>query len=444
MTPRDPNVIRKYLGIQAAWFISAGLQMVMFPFLLKVVLDVPAGQIGLATFAMTFPMFLLMLPGGALADRIDGRYILSVTHGLAVIPPTLLATAIVFDQLSYPVMLIYGVTIGIVGAFSQPARDSLLNRVVATDGGRLSLQQAVGFATLTMFVCQIIGMMIALFADIVGAQWVIICQGLVLFASLGLITSLRLDIVAQRTDAWTARGQLSEIGSGLKEAFGSPQIMPVVIVAFLIGVFYIGTFQVLMPVLVTEAYGSESWRIGLGPMTFFSGTIVTSMLLIRRGGVERAGLALTLAVCTGTVVLFGLSLAVPYLIFLFFIFVWGLGAGVAITMSRTIVQELAPDSHRGRLLSIFSMGFMGGAPMGALAIGPIVDATNPHVATLFPAIAMVICLGTLLLTTKLAHVRLRGHKAAEIPSTADERSDKLSVGLEAVQVAAQSSGEPKT
>ncbi len=444
MATRDPFVIRKYLGIQAAWFISAGLQMVMYPFLLKVVLDVPAGQIGFATFAMTFPMFLLMLPGGALADRIDGRHILSVTHGLAVIPPALLATAIVFDQLSYPVMLIYGVSIGIVGAFSQPARDSLLNRVVQTDGGRINLQRAVGLATLTMFVCQIIGMFIALTADNIGTEWVIICQGVVLFASLGLIRSLRLDAVEQRTDTWTLKAQLSEIGSGLKEAFGSPQIMPVVIVAFLIGMFYIGSFQVLMPVLVTETYGEESWRLGLGPMTFFSGTIVTSMLLIRRGGVERAGMALTLAVCTGTVVLFSLSVTVPYLVFLLFIFVWGLGAGVAITMSRTIVQELAPESHRGRLLSIFSMGFMGGAPLGALMIGPIIDATDPHIAALFPGTAMVICLTTLLLTTQLFRVRLTGHKASAIPSTAEEQSDKLSAEIAATPVTARMTEEPKS
>lgn len=444
MTPRDPIVIRKYLGIQAAWFISAGLQMVMFPFILKVILDVPAGQIGLATFAMTLPMFLLMLPGGALADRIDGRHILAVTHGLAVIPPALLATAIVFDSLSYPVMVIYGAALGVVGAFSQPARDSLLNRVVAADGGRMNLQRAVGLATLTMFVCQIIGMMIALFADTIGAQWVIICQGVVLFASLTLITSLHLDAIEPPKSVWTAKGQLNEIGSGIKEAFGSPDIRPVIIVAFLIGVFYIGTFQVLLPVLVTEAYGSESWRLGLGPMTFFSGTIVTSVLLIRQGGIERAGLALTLAVCTGTVILFSLSLTVPYLVFLLFIFTWGLGAGVAITMSRTIVQELAPASHRGRLLGIFSMGFMGGAPLGALMIGPIIDATNPHMATLFPGVAMVICLSTLILTTKLTHVRLHGHKLAPIPSTADEQSDNLSAEIGATPVAAKMPEEPKS
>lgn len=415
MSGRDPFVIRKYLGVQAAWFTSAGLQMVMYPFLLKVTLDLPAHLIGVATFAMTLPMFLFMIPGGALADRFDGRRILALMHSLAVIPPALLATVILLDQLTYPILLIYGCAMGFVGAFSQPARDSLLSRVVQADGERITLQQAVGMASLTMFACQILGMLVAMTADYIGPQFVVFIQGLVMFSSIWLVAALRVEAKEAPATAWSIGGQFHDMGDGIIEAFKSPQIMPVVVIAFLIGMFYIGSFQVLMPVLVSDFYGGESWRMGLGPLTFFSGTIVTSTILMRRGGVERAGLTLVFAVASGMVTMFLVAIfrEAPYLLFLSFIFLWGLGAGIAITLSRSIVQELAPESHRGRLLSVFSTGFMGGAPIGALVIGPLVEQYDPHDAALVPAFSMLTCLTILTLTTQLTKIKLKKHAPGE-------------------------------
>ncbi len=380
--------------------------MVMFPFLLKVVLDVPPQLIGLATFAMTLPAFLFMLPGGALADILDGRKILFVTHALAVIPPALLATTIVLDLLSYPVLLAYGVCLGLIGAFSQPARDTLLSRVVMADGGKMSLQRAVGLASMTMFACQMIGMVLAMTADTIGPQWVIALQAVILFASLALIASFHLEPAAGAPRKWRLAEQLRDMRGGVVEAFSSPALLPVILVAFLIGIFYIGSFQVLMPVLVAETYGGESWRMGLGPLSFFSGTIITTMVLVRRGGVERAGRLLAISVSSGAAILLLMSLTVPYPVYLLFIFCWGIGGGGAITLSRTIVQELAEESHRGRMLSLFSMGFMGGAPIGAITIGPLVAHFGAHKAALFPAVAMLLCLVMLVSTTKLVHIRL--------------------------------------
>ncbi|MEM8920941.1 MAG: MFS transporter, partial [Pseudomonadota bacterium] len=70
-------------------------------------------------------------------------------------------------------------------------------------------------------------------------------------------------------------------------------------------------------------------------------------------------------------------------------FIWGLASGVSITMSRSIVQSAAPPDKLARVLSIYQLGFMGGAPLGAALMGVVVDQTGPQLVALVPAIGMI-------------------------------------------------------
>ena len=48
---------------------------------------------------------------------------------------------------------------------------------------------------------------------------------------------------------------------------------------------------------------------------------------------------------------------------------WGLNMGVTTNLARAIVQESAQEAYRGRILSAFSVGMLGSAPIGALLLG---------------------------------------------------------------------------
>ena len=89
------------------------------------------------------------------------------------------------------------------------------------------------------------------------------------------------------------------------------------------------------------------------------------------------------------------------IVFYALVLVWGLGAGVTISMSRTIVQEHAPTAHRARVMSIYQLGFTGGMSIGALAVGYVVAAVGARNAALVPAAAMALVLFYVLSTTKL-------------------------------------------
>jgi MFS-type transporter involved in bile tolerance (Atg22 family) len=87
------------------------------------------------------------------------------------------------------------------------------------------------------------------------------------------------------------------------------------------------------------------------------------------------------------------------------VFGWGLSAGVSIAMSRSIVQDAAPKDQIARVLSIYQLGFMAGAPLGAAMMGGLVDAFGPYRIALVPAIGMVSLIAWVMIRTPIWHLR---------------------------------------
>jgi len=111
----------------------------------------------------------------------------------------------------------------------------------------------------------------------------------------------------------------------------------------------------------------------------------------------------------GVLVLTLMTFKAPLFALYVLVFVWGMGAGVTISMSRTIVQEHAPPAHRARVLSIYQLGFTGGMSIGALFIGFVVELVGARTATLVPAGAMALVIVGLLATTRIWHITALKH-----------------------------------
>jgi len=86
-------------------------------------------------------------------------------------------------------------------------------------------------------------------------------------------------------------------------------------------------------------------------------------------------------------------------------FVWGIGAGISMTQSRTIVQIVAPPTHRARLMSLFQMGLGGGGPIGALLTGSICAVWGVQAALLLPALGMMLLIALILFRSRLWSIR---------------------------------------
>lgn len=386
--------LRLYLGGQASWYISLGIQFVIFPFLVTQVLHEPAARLGIAQMSLMAPSLLFMLLGGTVADHGDVRRILVRMHWLAAIPPLVLAVVFVSGYLSYPFLIAYALAMGTLGAFAMPARDSALTRIVETD-----IQQAVTLTMGTQMGGQLAGMLIVAFAAIIGAPALLIFQAALLIAG-GWATTKLQPLPPTQVD--TGEGRLAQILDGIATARAHSIVFAVIGVNFAVGLFYVGSFMVVLPLMVRDIYHSTvtefAIRFALINICFWGGTIFATMALLKIGHIARRGRVMMGAITSGLVILALLSLTIPFAVLCILCFLWGIGAGTTMTMGRTIVQLAAPESHRARVLAFYQLGFSGGAPIGSLLMGFLVGGLGIHQAVLVPAFVMVGVVGALFLS----------------------------------------------
>jgi MFS family permease len=385
-------------GHHAAWYFAgiasfmlpAGIQAVLLPHLLAIELQQPAARFGATQMLVQLPMLVLLLFGGLVADRLDPRRLLMGLQVAALIAPLALALAVSGGQVSEGIVLLYAIAWSVVSAFAMPARDGLLNRVAGTQ-----VQQTVTRALAVQFGAQVLGYGVAGVADRTGVVAVLLVQCTVLV--LGTIAAQRLPAGAPREarDASAPReGWWQALVGGLSLLFADAPMRGTFLLLAGLGVFFAGTFVVLMPLAVRDLYGGTAQDISIGFAVFVLGTLTSIIGLMRRGGTAWPGRALVAVLLGGCVVLAPLAFAPPLWGFQACIFLWGMGGGVAMTMSRTIMQERAPPTHRARVMAAFSLANAGGAPVGSLLMGLAVGALGVQHAVLVPiaGVAIVTCL----------------------------------------------------
>lgn len=395
---------RWYLCGVSAWFASFGIQAVVVTYLVTTVLQLPASWIGIAQAVMNLPAVMLLLVGGAVADHLDNRSVLITLHSLAAIPAVLLASAVAFGWLSLEWVIGYGLAMGTITGFMMPAREAMLARVIVHDGDG-AVQRAVTNTLGIQFLSQMVGMAITTFARAFGVAPLLLLQSAAqLF---GAVAASNLDPARRSGGAQqhSLADHAMRIVDGIREVGQSRALLPVTIITFAIGILLIGSFMVVLPVIVRAEYGGTVVQFALMSLAFWSGSIIASLSIARLGNIRERGRLIVLSLVIGGIVLMTLSIPTSITVFYSLVFAWGTGAGVMISMARTVVQENAPPGHLARVMSVYQLGFTGGMPIGAFLLGFVVHSVGARASALVPGIGMLLVLGVLLATTELWRIR---------------------------------------
>jgi len=393
------NAFPVYLAGLATWFVPLGIQMVLFPWLVAVVLHMDAFAVGVAQAALMAPSLLFLPLGGLMADRGNARRLLLRYHLIYALPPLALALVLWSDGLSYPLLIAYGLAVGAIGAFAIPTRDALLP-VMAPKGG---LPKAVALATALQFGGQLLGIACASTADRFGALPLLLLHSGMVLAGCIFVRRLPDPPPHPKTEH---PGFWRSIGEGVSAAAKSDQIWPVMLLNFGVGIFYVGPFMAVLPLAIRDHYAGGAAELSYMNLAFWAATIMASMALAGLGRrFTLRGRLIGCAVLTGAVILLLLATLPPFPVFLALIFIWGIGAGITMTQSRTVVQIVAPATHRARLMSLFQLGLSGGGPIGALLTGTICSVWGLQAALLIGGIAMLLMIAIVLLRSRLWSMR---------------------------------------
>lgn len=400
-----------YYVLVGLYFFSFGMQFVLFPSLVAFFLSATPEGLGLAQSALSAPMFCLLLFGGLLAERAKAGPTLAKLHLIFAFASIALASVIASGALTYPILIAYAVMVGGCAAFMMPVRDAALNGVVAREAARgrnTPIATAAAITTAVQIGAQITGILVARFAGAHPAPFVAL-QAIVL--TLGAAVSLGLQAPKPTGHERTIAGALKDMGDGLGYAFRNPIMSAMLISAAYVGVFVIGSFQVLFPLIIRASYGGDAQMQGsqLGTLfaCFWGASFISAVLLSRLKPLRRPGRAMIFSHIVGACALSSFALDKPFLAFAAVVAVWGFAAGVAISTSRSITQGAAEPRYLGRVLAVYSMGFMGGAPIGSIVVGFAASELGPRAAALIPGVGLILAAIALALLTPLWRYKTR-------------------------------------
>jgi MFS family permease len=352
-----------------SWFGAFGMQGVLFAWILVGELHADSEWVGTAQTATMLPNVFLLMVGGATADRFDPRRLLIGLHCLAPIPVLCLALAAELEVLTIPIVIAFALAMGTFTAFANPARDALLSRVAGDN-----LMGAVSGITAVQFASQASGSLVAALARVIGSPTALCIHACVL--GCGAIFAKQ---IPRRTTSEThsqpvalppmnLRATLGGMREGLAIVARTPALRGSLLAVFAVGLFFIGPFSVVLPLMIRDVYGGGVAQLAIAMSLFPLGTISGSLVL-RRFGLRRKGRAMLVALFSAAVLEASIGIGLPFWVFALAAYGWGLAGAVFLNASRTIFQEYAPPAYRGRVLAAYHLGFMSGGPIGAFASG---------------------------------------------------------------------------
>lgn len=368
-----------YLGSTWLWNSCFAMQAILFTTLMTHYLQVPANELGNAQAVILIPQIVFMLMGGASGDKQDARAMLIRVHALAVIPPLVLAVVFMTGALNQWTLIAYALSLGILVSYAWPVRDAILNEIAPGD-----IQRAVTIVMGLWGAGNIVGNFLGGQHEELGVVPLLLIQSALFIVGVAAISRLsplrpesaqifrKLNLNFKAIAAST-RDNIREIRFGIRQVWNLTDIRSVISLNVLSGFFNTGAWIVGFPIIVRDFYhyGPESYAVVM--IGFSVGQIITNFLLYFVLPVKHPGRFLIVTLVIRASVLVLIYLGLPFFWFVFVVGIWGVNAGIAMTMARSIVQEAAPAESRARVMSIFSLGFMGVAPFGALAMGYLIE-----------------------------------------------------------------------
>jgi MFS family permease len=352
----------------AAWFGAWGMQQVLVPWLVVNVLHSSATRTGVVQMMTMLPTIFLLPFGGALADRVDARWLLASLHVAAGLAPAAIALAIANDALAIDVLIAAALFTGLVNSFSNPSRDSLLSRVAGSD-----LTRAVAGVITAQFLAQGVGMLLARQADEIGGAAALSVQAAIV--ALGAVFCFRLPGKPARASAARAPLSAHELLAGARFVWRG-ELRAVWPLIAGVGLFFSGAYNVLFPVMVRDVYQGGVDEIAILLFAFPAGTIFASGWLFFRG-IRRKGRALAIAQIIGALSVIGCGFGAPFWAVVASTFAWGLAGGIFMTTGRALFQERAPLDERARIMAVHQLAMVASGPLGALLSGALGDAIGP-------------------------------------------------------------------
>ncbi len=357
--------------------------------------------LGTVGFAGQIPVFLLAPVSGMIADRHNRHRIIIGTQTVAMVLALILAGLTLAGVVHVWHIMVLAALLGVVNALDIPARQAFLVDMV----GKEDLMNAIALNSSMFNGARVIGPAVAgVLVASIGEGWCFFANGvsyLAVIAGLLLMTLDRLQV----TDR--ASSPFEHIVEGFRFVRDTAPIRTLLLLIGLVSLVAM-PYTVLMPIFADQILHGGAKGLGLLMGATGVGALAGALVLAMRSGLRGLGriIALTSAGFGVSLVLFAFS----RMFWLSAAFLVGAGFSMMLQMaaSNTLIQAMVPDRLRGRVMSAYSMMFMGMAPLGALFAGAVAHKLGAPLAV---AIGGAGCLvGSALFASRLPRLRVQARQ----------------------------------
>jgi len=333
--------------------------------------------LGLDTFLAQLPVLLFMLIGGVVADRYDRRRLLTGSQYVQMFSAFTLTALILSGHVKVSYIFLLSFVSGCGQAFGGPAYQSMIPQLVP----RRDLPNAIALNSTQFNLSRVLGPTAGgIVLALVGTAGCFALNGLSFFFVVFALSRLR---VPPHTPPATKTNLGEELKSGLHYVRDNPLMLTLTILVF-VSTFLTMPILTMLPSFATAVLTNNTHA----PQTRLSmllacqglGSIVGALTIGSLGRFKHMGRVLLVVQVMLGVLIGAFALSRTLTLSLGLLFVGGMFFMAVFSISFSLVQLIAPDHLRGRVVSIYMVSLRGGWPIGSLVAGAMADKFSaPHV-----------------------------------------------------------------
>lgn len=339
--------------------------------------------LGVVGFASQIPAFFITPLSGVFADKLNRQKVLLITQFVAMIIALILSALIFTNNINVNFIIIAAVTNGVAFAIDNPFRHAFLVNMI---DDRKDLPNAIALNSTMYNSARFIGPPIGGFLVAYAGEGVcFLVNGLSYLAVIASLLAMKLKPFEKSKKNSAV---LTDLIGGFKYAYNTSHLKVLLFMVIIISLIGL-PFQVFMPVFAKDILQGDSQTLGYLTGTLGAGALSGALLLANQSSIGKFPniifiSALMFAIGLGVFTLSQeISLSLPAL------FITGFGMVVLYAACNTMLQTMVNESMRGRIVSLYSMSFMGFTPIGSILLGSITEIVGLQI-TLF--ICAILCL----------------------------------------------------
>jgi len=387
---------RLFFGGQGVSLIGTWMQQIAMSWLVYRMTQ-SAFLLGVIGFLGQIPAFLLSPFAGVLIDRWNRHRILVGTQSLAMIQAFILAFLTLTGTIAIWHIIILALSLGFVNAFDMPTRQAFVVEMVETGE---DLGNAIALNSFLFNGARLLGPSIGgILISLLGEGVCFLLNGISFIAVIAALLAMKMT-------KREIRSKSSHVLQGIKEgftfAFGFPPIRSLLLLLGLVSLAAM-PYTVLMPVFAKNILHGGPHTLGFLLGASGVGALVGAVYLASRKSVLGLGRLIVIALNIFGIGLIAFSVSRVLSLSLLLLAFTGFGMMVQMASTNTVLQTIVEEDKRGRVMSLYTMAFMGMVPFGSLLAGTLASKIGAPGTIMISGLACI--LGSILFARKLPALR---------------------------------------